>query len=141
MTISEIQRKLNALIDLVKDEDKVLILMHDNPDPDSIASALGLQYILEQLAKKPSLIGYAGIVGRAENRAMLKYLGIKLCSLSRISLPDVPCVAMVDTQPSTGNNFRLSTPLCNTLSFMVMQSWQIWKRLQILILSLKCLTS
>ncbi|PYV92539.1 MAG: hypothetical protein DMG05_04155 [Acidobacteria bacterium] len=104
MTISEVQRKLDALIDVVKDADKVLILMHDNPDPDSIASALGLQYILEQLAKKPSLIGYAGIVGRAENRAMLKYLGIKLCSLSRISLPDFPCVAMVDTQPSTGNN-------------------------------------
>lgn len=104
MTISEIQRKLNSLVDVVKDEEKVLILMHDNPDPDSIASAIGLQYLLESLARKPSLIGYSGIVGRAENRAMLKYLGIKMCSVSRISLQDYPCVALVDTQPLTGNN-------------------------------------
>ncbi len=104
MVISEIQRKLNSLVDVVKDEEKVLILMHDNPDPDSIASAVGLQYLLGNLAKKPSLIGYSGIVGRAENRAMLKHLGIKMCSMSRISLQDYPCVALVDTQPLTGNN-------------------------------------
>lgn len=104
MVISEIQRKLDSLVSVVKDEEKVLILMHDNPDPDSIASAVGLQFLLENLAKKPSLIGYSGIVGRAENRAMLKHLGIRICSLSRISLQDYPCVALVDTQPLTGNN-------------------------------------
>jgi nanoRNase/pAp phosphatase (c-di-AMP/oligoRNAs hydrolase) len=104
MVISEIQRRLDALTNVVKDEDRVLILMHDNPDPDAIASALGLQYLLEHLAKKSSLIGYAGIVGRAENRAMLKHLGIKLCSMARIALQDFPCIALVDTQPGTGNN-------------------------------------
>ena len=108
MVISEIQRKLNSLVDVVKDEEKVLILMHDNPDPDSIASAVGLQYLLGNLAKKPSLIGYSGIVGRAENRAMLKHLGIKICSMSRISLQDYPCVALVDTQPLTGQQFVAS---------------------------------
>ena len=56
MVNSEIQRKLNSLVDVVKDEEKVLILMHDNPDPDSIASAVGLQYLLGNLAKKPSVI-------------------------------------------------------------------------------------
>ncbi len=104
MTILETQRKLTSLVDVVKDEEKVLILMHDNPDPDAIASAVGLQHLLESLAKKPSLIGYSGIVGRAENRAMVKYLGIKMYSMSRISLQDYPCVALVDTQPLTGNN-------------------------------------
>ncbi len=104
MTDSEIHRKLRFLADLAGAADKTLILMHDNPDPDSLASALGLQYLLEHLAHKPSLIAYAGIVGRAENRAMVKHLGIKLRSISRISLDDYPCVALVDTQPSTGNN-------------------------------------
>jgi nanoRNase/pAp phosphatase (c-di-AMP/oligoRNAs hydrolase) len=104
MPISEIQRKLEALTNAVKDEGNVLILMHDNPDPDAIASALGLQYLLEHLAKKPSVISYAGIVGRAENRAMLKHLGIKLCSMAKLALQDFPCIALVDTQPATGNN-------------------------------------
>jgi nanoRNase/pAp phosphatase (c-di-AMP/oligoRNAs hydrolase) len=104
VAVSEIHRKLSSLLSVVKDEENVLILMHDNPDPDSIASALGLQYLLENLAKRPSLIAYSGIVGRAENRAMLKHLGIKMCSVSRISLQDYACVALVDTQPLTGNN-------------------------------------
>ncbi len=104
MRTSEIRRKLKQLVNVVKDEDKVLILMHDNPDPDSIASAISLQFLLVQLADKPSLIAYAGVVGRAENRAMLKYLGIKLFSLSRMSLAEYPCIALVDTQPTTGNN-------------------------------------
>src|SRR6516162_7167612 len=102
MKILETQRKLDALTKIVQDEDRILILMHDNPDPDAIASALGLQYLLEHLSGKPSTIAFSGIVGRAENRAMLKHLGIKLCSLSRISLEDFPCVALVDTQPGTG---------------------------------------
>ncbi len=104
MSKSETQQKLESLINVVRDEERVLILMHDNPDPDSIASAIGLQYLLGNLAAKPSVIGYSGIVGRAQNRAMLKHLGIKLCSMSRISLEDYPCVALVDTQPGTGNN-------------------------------------
>jgi nanoRNase/pAp phosphatase (c-di-AMP/oligoRNAs hydrolase) len=104
MTISETRLRLDALANLVKDEDRVLILMHDNPDPDAIASALGLQYLLDHLAKKPSLIAYAGIVARAENRAMLKHLGVKLSSMSKIALEDFPCIALVDTQPGTGNN-------------------------------------
>lgn len=104
MSIQEIKRKLHSLGDLVRDEDKILILMHDNPDPDSLASAFGLQFLLNNLAEKPSLIGYSGIVGRAENRAMIKHLDIKLCPMSRIPIKEYPCIAMVDTQPSTGNN-------------------------------------
>jgi nanoRNase/pAp phosphatase (c-di-AMP/oligoRNAs hydrolase) len=104
MSIYEIKRRLNSLSGVVKNEEKVLILMHDNPDPDSLASAFGLQHLLSNLAGTPSLIGYSGIVGRAENRAMIKHLDIKLCSLSRIPIKEYPCIAMVDTQPSTGNN-------------------------------------
>jgi nanoRNase/pAp phosphatase (c-di-AMP/oligoRNAs hydrolase) len=104
MSIQEIKRRLHSLSGVVKDEDKVLVLMHDNPDPDSLASAFGLQYLLSNLAEKPSLIGYSGIVGRAENRAMIKHLEIKLCPMSRIPIKEYSCIAMVDTQPSTGNN-------------------------------------
>jgi nanoRNase/pAp phosphatase (c-di-AMP/oligoRNAs hydrolase) len=35
---------------------------------------------------------------------MVKHLGIKMSSMSRISLQEYPCIALVDTQPSTGNN-------------------------------------
>jgi nanoRNase/pAp phosphatase (c-di-AMP/oligoRNAs hydrolase) len=43
-------------------------------------------------------------VGRAENRAMLRLLKIKLSPISRIRLPKYRHIAIVDTQPRTGNN-------------------------------------
>jgi nanoRNase/pAp phosphatase (c-di-AMP/oligoRNAs hydrolase) len=50
------------------------VLTHDNPDPDALAAAHGVAFLLEQLAGVPSKVGYGGIVGRAENRALLKVL-------------------------------------------------------------------
>ena len=121
MSIQEIKRRLHSLSGVVKDEDQILILMHDNPDPDSLASAFGLQYLLRNLAEKPSLIGYSGIVGRAENRAMIKHLEIKLCPMSRIPIKEYSCIAMVDTQPSTGNN-SLPAELFPRLSSIIIRS-------------------
>jgi nanoRNase/pAp phosphatase (c-di-AMP/oligoRNAs hydrolase) len=104
MTKSNIQKRLDALIEIAKRGSRALILMHDNPDPDSLASALGLQYLLQELAHRPCVIAFAGIIGRAENRAMVKHLGIEMVPLDRVSWADYSAVAMVDTQPLTGNN-------------------------------------
>jgi nanoRNase/pAp phosphatase (c-di-AMP/oligoRNAs hydrolase) len=85
----------------------VVVLTHDNPDPDSIAAALGLHRIFEREGLEP-VIALGGIIGRAENRAMVRELGIELIPVERIDLgptPDVaPLFALVDTQQGTGNN-------------------------------------
>jgi nanoRNase/pAp phosphatase (c-di-AMP/oligoRNAs hydrolase) len=104
MTNPEIKRRLAELLKSGDKTGRVLILMHDNPDPDSLASSWGLQYLLKELAGRESTLAYSGIIGRAENRAMVKHLGIHLCPLSAINWDDYSDVAMVDTQPLTGNN-------------------------------------
>jgi nanoRNase/pAp phosphatase (c-di-AMP/oligoRNAs hydrolase) len=104
MTIPDAKRRLMELMEPGTRKGRVLILMHDNPDPDSIASALGLQFLLKDLAGQDSTLAYAGIIGRAENRAMVKYLHVHLAPLSVVNWDDYPGVALVDTQPLTGNN-------------------------------------
>jgi nanoRNase/pAp phosphatase (c-di-AMP/oligoRNAs hydrolase) len=84
----------------------LVVLTHDNPDPDSIAAALGLRRIFEREGLQP-IIALGGIIGRAENRAMVRELGIDLVPVERIDLggPGGPPVfALVDTQQGTGNN-------------------------------------
>ena len=56
---------------------RVLVLCHNNPDPDSIASAYGLQFLLSRKLGIRSVIGYGGVVTRAENRAMIHRLRIR----------------------------------------------------------------
>ncbi len=82
----------------------VLILTHDNPDPDAIASAWGLSYLLKKKFSLTSMIIYSGLVGRAENRALVKVLNIPLFRFDSHTLDKDQTILMVDSQPYTGNN-------------------------------------
>jgi nanoRNase/pAp phosphatase (c-di-AMP/oligoRNAs hydrolase) len=87
----------------------VLILTHDNPDPDSLASGKALAALFKEAWGIPSRLVYSGLVARAENQAMLKHLTPEW--EQRDILPDLKeytAVAQVDTQPGAGNN-RLNT--------------------------------
>jgi nanoRNase/pAp phosphatase (c-di-AMP/oligoRNAs hydrolase) len=95
---------LGALLDVVEQAGPFVILPHDNPDPDALASAATLQYIVKHRLGKDSVIALGGIVGRAENRAMLTYLNINLVPVGDIPFASDTVVALVDTQPGRTNN-------------------------------------
>lgn len=82
---------------------RVLLLPHDNPDPDSLAAAMGLSQLLAREGLQCT-IGMAGIIGRAENRAMVRELKFDLRPLESLDLSSFALVALLDTQPGTGNN-------------------------------------
>jgi nanoRNase/pAp phosphatase (c-di-AMP/oligoRNAs hydrolase) len=95
---------LGTLLEVVDRPGPLVILPHDNPDPDALASAATLQYIVRHQLGKESAIALGGIVGRAENRAMLKYLNISLVPVAELSFSHETLVALVDTQPGRINN-------------------------------------
>lgn len=82
----------------------LIILPHDNPDPDALASAATLKYLVGALLDKEAHIALGGIVGRAENRAMITYLNIGLVPVSEVQFDGQSQVALVDTQPGRSNN-------------------------------------
>jgi nanoRNase/pAp phosphatase (c-di-AMP/oligoRNAs hydrolase) len=86
-----------------KRKPRALILTHDNPDPDSLAAALGLERLLEADGFDAT-VALGGIIGRAENRAMVRELRIELAPFERLDLAAFDVMALVDTQPRTGNN-------------------------------------
>jgi nanoRNase/pAp phosphatase (c-di-AMP/oligoRNAs hydrolase) len=96
--------RIPALLEAFRPPGPVVILPHDNPDPDALASAATLAYLLRELAGRESVIAQGGIVGRAENRAMLTYLNINLVSVSAVPFDSDTQVALVDTQPGRANN-------------------------------------
>lgn len=108
--------QLERLVELARDHRRVVILTHDNPDPDSLASAVGIAWLLEKLAGLPSKVAYGGIVGRAENRALVKVLKLATVPISRITFRDTDFVAIVDTQPECGNHSLLE---CGRLTAVI----------------------
>jgi nanoRNase/pAp phosphatase (c-di-AMP/oligoRNAs hydrolase) len=96
--------RLAQLLESVRGAGEILILPHNDPDPDAIAAALALQHLLVEKSGVKSTIAYKGIIGRAENRALVRYLGYPLQRLSGSDLRQARPIALVDTQPGTGNN-------------------------------------
>ena len=92
------------IIEWIRGRGRVLIVTHDNPDPDSIAAAVALRHLLLVKTGQEASIGYGGIIGRSENRCMVKLLEIPMVAMSTIDLDQFSVVCMVDTQPNTGNN-------------------------------------
>jgi nanoRNase/pAp phosphatase (c-di-AMP/oligoRNAs hydrolase) len=78
--------------------------MQDNPDPDSIASAAALRRIANKAGDVQCSISYGGVIGRGENRALVDYLGLNFRAIEQIDFDKFDAVALVDTQPNTGNN-------------------------------------
>jgi nanoRNase/pAp phosphatase (c-di-AMP/oligoRNAs hydrolase) len=81
-----------------------LVLTHDNPDPDALASALILGRVLRTALKQNVTLAYAGIVGRAENREMFRTLRLPFSHIRELTLKSYRGFALVDTQPRSGNN-------------------------------------
>ncbi len=98
------ERNLARLVEMVQGMRRLLILPHDHPDPDALASGLVLRHILRHLTKVDVTLGYDGMVGRTENRAMVDLLRIPLVPVSKLDLDSFDAVALVDTQPQVGNN-------------------------------------
>jgi nanoRNase/pAp phosphatase (c-di-AMP/oligoRNAs hydrolase) len=106
MKITEMSRtRLRRLLKAFNGLKSVLILTHDYPDPDAIASSLALQRLLSRRLKGCRVdVGFGGIVGRAENRAMVKAVRASFRPADEIVFASYDGFALVDTQPRTGNN-------------------------------------
>ncbi len=99
-----VREKLDRLVQYAKSHQRALILTHDNPDPDSIAAGVALAYLLEKLAGVEAIVAYGGIVGRSENRALVKVLKLPVIPVARVEFDEYDLICMVDTQPEQGNH-------------------------------------
>lgn len=80
-----------------------LIVTHDYPDPDCLASAFGVAHLLHFWGVASSIITFGGFVGRAENRAMIRVLNIPSVPFALTEIKDYDRIIMVDSFPNKGN--------------------------------------
>ncbi|WP_135302989.1 DHH family phosphoesterase [Haloarcula amylovorans] len=92
----ELEFKASQLSDVIDaTDDRMAILIHRSPDPDSIASAAALRAIAESRDVEADII-YEGEIGHQENRAFVNLLGIELASRQSVDLADYDTFALVD---------------------------------------------
>ena len=80
------------------DADRVLILLHNDPDPDALASGLALRNLLRR-TKTTAIIGAIQGVTRPENLRMANMLDIHVERITSASFREFERIATVDVQP------------------------------------------
>jgi nanoRNase/pAp phosphatase (c-di-AMP/oligoRNAs hydrolase) len=89
-------RRSDRLLGVLAEYDEVLVVTHDNPDPDAMASGWAILRLVEaKLGSKPRLIGGGDIV-RAENRHMVRVLKLPIELVSDMEIPHHAAVVLVD---------------------------------------------
>jgi nanoRNase/pAp phosphatase (c-di-AMP/oligoRNAs hydrolase) len=98
------EKRLEQLAQHLHGKRRLLIVTHDNPDPDTIATGWALLRLARRLRRMRVDLAYGGIIGRGENRALLEVLKVPLQRLEELDPVSYDAIALVDSQPGTGNN-------------------------------------
>lgn len=102
--IQRSKQHVEDMLEWLRGRGRILIVIHDNPDPDCLASAMALRHLFVMKLNRDAVIAFSGMIGRSENIAMAKELEITLMPLALLDLQEFNVVCMLDTQPGTGNN-------------------------------------
>ena len=80
------------------DADRVVIMLHNDPDPDAMASGLALRNVLRRTKQTAVLAALQGVT-RPENQRMMNLLDIQVEILTADQVLSFDRIAMVDVQP------------------------------------------
>ncbi len=103
-TPEEIADRMDRFAAALPPRGRVVIVPHDYPDPDALATAGALHLLLERRFKVRSRIVFSGMVARAENREMARHFRYRLVPLESVRVPrrSIPAL-FVDARPGSGN--------------------------------------
>ena len=96
------ERRFRRLVDLLRGKRRPLVQLQHNPDPDALASAFALKHLMKRVLRLDPVLAFTGSVGRAENRAMMRYLKIQIVPAFKVNYGHHDLIAVVDTQPGAG---------------------------------------
>lgn len=96
-----VQQFLHALAG----KERILVTTHEDPDPDGLASAIGLSYLLGQLMPAAVVVcSFKGHMGGGLNRVFAEYTVPHYVPWDQLRLSNFDAICLVDAQPEFTNS-------------------------------------
>ncbi len=102
--ISQCLKLSDQLLATLSDYDKVVIVMHDNPDPDAIASGWALSVLIEEKLGLPVRLVGGGAIVRAENRHMVELLQPPVELVDSLEMTPATATLLIDCGVNANNH-------------------------------------
>ena len=113
-----VERRIQQAMEILAERKQILVLMHNDPDPDAIASGWAMEQLIRHYLPDANLtLGHGGLIGRAENRTMVKLFTPHLRHFARLEVTEghaldaFDAIVLVDTQPAAGNHLLYGTEI------------------------------
>lgn len=94
----------DELLQVLSPFQRVTVVMHDNPDPDAIATGWGLKTLIEEKLRRPVRLVGGGAIVRAENRHMVDLLSPPIELVDELAIDDGTAAVLVDCGLGTTNH-------------------------------------
>jgi len=106
MSVRTTKKQLTTFLEHFSAATRALVLTHNDPDPDALASAYGVATLLRAHRRRGQRVtlAYGGTLGRPENQALARFLRARLHHGESLDLAHFDFVALVDAQPGQGNH-------------------------------------
>ncbi|HLW70034.1 MAG TPA: DHH family phosphoesterase, partial [Candidatus Binataceae bacterium] len=92
------RQKIRDLRRLVAEDDRIAIVLQDDPDPDAMSSAIALRAMLGRNKQTTPIFAFTPVT-RPENRTMTHLLEIEIAQAVTEHLREFDKIAMVDVEP------------------------------------------
>ncbi len=99
----------DLLLEILAEYEQVVVMMHDNPDPDAIATGWAMFSLVRECLNKPIRLVGGGAIVRAENKHMVELLSPPIELVSDLDIWDESATILVDCGIGTTN--QLATRL------------------------------
>lgn len=103
-TLTATISKSDELLQTLAEYERVLVVMHDNPDPDAIASGWGVAILVEEKLGLPIRLVGGGAIVRAENRHMVDLLSPPIELVDEVAIDAKTAAVLVDCGAEATNH-------------------------------------
>ncbi|OIB56681.1 DHH family phosphoesterase [Natrialba sp. SSL1] len=109
LVLSDDMSRAADLVSVLESASSLVVVCHDNPDPDCLASALALETIADEHDVAEVVITYGGEISHQQNRAFVNMLALTVVPLEDVAFEEFDCLAFVDH--TSGQNTSLDAAL------------------------------
>lgn len=91
----------DRLLDIIDGDDLITIVMHENPDPDSMASAMGISELVRKIGADTQIV-YSGRISHHQNRAFRAVLDTSFKNINHVEDIKGDRIILVDHHNARG---------------------------------------